>query len=339
MQINKFAYNHIQDLSKVFVSSQGLKIEWFDRWNPVLDEALDALPALTDYPRELYVKLCQNPGPARKIFALLSENKAPVSLAWLRQKHSHWEPLAQWLLPGAIFPVKPGYFIRTLEVLGLDLWIGFWRWNSPPQCSKLIRYYEDTSTYGIDCRFDYESYWREVGHYKNIRLRRNRCNKFKFVVNVSGTLEWTIKNWERKWRMNPNIESSNLEDQLFIARYLNKIGQYIVFSLLDQDEIIAGATLMVQGKDLVAGVNFRKPEYDWYGVGIYLLDQIFQWASTSGYRNLDIGGLHSYKEKWAPKIGHRYVFNICPEHLYLIRQGGKWLRTHRPKIRSNSRKL
>jgi hypothetical protein len=326
MQIMRSAYNRLQDLSRVLVPSQGLKIKWFDRWNPFLEEALDTLPVLCDYPVDLYVKLCQNPGPARKRFALLTEDKDPVSIVWIREKDSHWEPLAHWLLPGAIFPVKPGYFMRALEVLGLDMWIGCWRWNTPPPQSRLIRYYEDTPTYGIDCSADYESYWREVGHYKNVRLRRNRCNQFKFAVNQPGSLEWTIYNWERKWRIDPKIETSNLNDRLFIAKYLERIGQYYTFSLLDQNEIIAGATLLVQGKDLVAGVNYRKPEYDWYGVGIYLLDQIFQWAASSSYCNFDIGGLHNYKEKWAPKVGNRYVFNISPGHIYLIKRAGNWLR-------------
>jgi hypothetical protein len=320
MHIKKAAYIGLQDMSRALVPSQGLKIKWFDRWNPILEEALDSLPALGDFPTELYIKLCQNPGPVRKRFALLTEDKDPVSIAWIRDKDSHWEPLTQWLLPGAIFPVKPGYFMRTPEVLGLDMWVGFWRWNTPPPESRLIRYHEATPTYGIGCSEDFERYWRETGYFKTVRKQRNRCRQFKLAVNQSGSLEWTICNWERKWRIDPKIEASDLNDRLFIAKYLERMDQYFTFSLLDQDEIIAGATLMVQGKDLVAGVNYRKPGYDWYGVGIYIMDRIFQWAASSGYYNLDLGGLYDYKEKWAPQVGNRWVINICPEHIYQARR-------------------
>ena len=52
----------------------GLKVSWFDKWHSALDEALQNLPELDVCSHELYRLLIENPAPARKKVALVSEN-------------------------------------------------------------------------------------------------------------------------------------------------------------------------------------------------------------------------------------------------------------------------
>ncbi|GIK40331.1 MAG: hypothetical protein BroJett011_41640 [Chloroflexota bacterium] len=89
---------------------------------------------------------------------------------------------------------------------------------------------------------------------------------------------------------------------------------------------------MVHHNDLVAGVIYRKPEYDWYGVGVRLIDLVFSFAAEKGFETLDIGGGHDYKKYWAPQAGERWQFNICPECLYRVKQVVRWGRAVRREI-------
>ncbi len=99
----------------------GLRVKWFDSWHPVLDEALASLPETSACPHELYRQLVQNPGSMRKRTALITERGQPAAVVGLRQRGRHsWEPVTQWIIPGAIFPAKPGYWIPALEALGID---------------------------------------------------------------------------------------------------------------------------------------------------------------------------------------------------------------------------
>jgi CelD/BcsL family acetyltransferase involved in cellulose biosynthesis len=88
----------------------------------------------------------------------------------------------------------------------------------------------------------------------------------------------------------------------------------------------------VHHNDLVAGVIYREPEYDWYGVGVRLIDLVFSFAAEKGFETMDLGGGHDYKQKWAPQEGERWQFNVCPEYLYRAKQVVNWGRTVRQKV-------
>ena len=38
-------------------------------------------------------------------------------MAGLRNRWDNWEPVAQWIVPGVLFPVKEGYIFRVLAAL------------------------------------------------------------------------------------------------------------------------------------------------------------------------------------------------------------------------------
>lgn len=301
-----------------------LKVTWFEEWHPVLDEALQELPEKDNCPHELYRLLVQNPGSARKRTALVTERGTPIAVVGLRQTGRHqWEPITQWIIPGIVFPAQPEHLIPVLEALGVDIWVAWWRMESTPPPSRLMRYLESTPVYRMRCSDDFERYWRETKYFKTIQHKRNRCQEFTLAINPPGSAEWVIKNWDAKWRDNSAI-SPALSDRIIAAKYLEGLGQHYTLVLLDRDTPIGGATNTVHHKDLVAGVIYREPEYDWHGVGVRLIDLVFSFAAENGFETMDIGGGHDYKKHWAPQEGERWQFTICPEYLYRAKQVVNW---------------
>jgi len=299
----------------------GLKVDWFDAWHPALDDALREIPELEACSHELYRLLIQNPGPVRKRIALITEQGAPVAVACLRQKSRFlWEPILQWIIPGEPFPSKPGYLLRVIDALNLEVWVAWWRVEKEPGTSPLMRYIEATPTYRMRCSDDFEEYWRETGHFKTIRRIRNRCAELKLVVNTPGSAEWTIRNCEEKWREKDSPSDPGLADKILAANFMENQKQYYTFVLMDGETMAGGATMLVHQKDLVAGVMYREPEYHKQGVGDRLIDICFSFAKENGFEFVDIGGGHEYKKQWAPLGGERWWFNICPEPLYLLKE-------------------
>jgi hypothetical protein len=307
------------DIQSFLAEPDGLKVKWFDTWQPQVAEAIAALPDIEGYPQGFYNQLLQHSGPMPKRIALVSEKGQPAAVIGLRPRGAHWEPLTQWLLPGGLLVARPGYTMRVLKRLGLDIWAAWWRTPAPEPCST-TRFIQSTPTHRMDLTQNYEFFWRETGIFKTIRKVRNRCREFRFEVNRPGAAEWTIRNWEQRWRSDPAQETPQLADRLFIARTLEHHSLHYTFSLCDQDEIIAGATVFVHKNDLVAGVNYRKPEYDWHGVNERLIELVFTWATAAGYKIFDIGGGHEYKAKWAPQVGERLYIHTCPGYLYYAHQ-------------------
>ena len=88
-----------------------LRVTWFDDWHDDLDDALNELPELRDCPRQLFRMLHENPTGERKRTALITEHGTPVALLSLRDRGQSWVPVTHFLLPGVVFPTKPGYLI------------------------------------------------------------------------------------------------------------------------------------------------------------------------------------------------------------------------------------
>jgi hypothetical protein len=310
---------------RVLASYSGLRVTWFDGWHPALEEALQSLPEMETCPHELFRLLVQNPGPARKRAALVSEKGVPVAVVGLRQRgHYSWEPVTQWIVPGAIFPAQPGYLVRALEALGRDLWVAWWRMGGPPPFSPLIRSMESMPTHRMHSCQDFEQYWRETSHFKTVRRVRNRCRDLTLAINKPGAAAWTIRNWQSTWLDHPTSADPGLSDRILVAEYLERHGRHFTLSLLDGDRLAGSATLTVQHRDLVAGVLYREPEYDPYGIGNRLVDLSFCFAAEHGYETLDIGGGHDYKKHWAPQEGERWWFNISPEPLFWMKRTVQW---------------
>jgi GNAT superfamily N-acetyltransferase len=297
--------------------TQSLRVTWYHQWHPSLDAMLLELPATSGYPAEIFRVLCENtPTGSKKKIALVTASGSPLALVGLRQSGWHWEPVTQWLVPGMLFPTSTHDILSVLKALGQDIEVGWWRMDTPPPSSVDIRNLESTPTYRMKLADDYEAYWRHSGHMKAVRQARNRCCDFSFTVDSDGATEWTLRNWARQWSLDP----ASLHDRLAVASFLQQHGKHHSLLLSDGEKPVAGATLTVHNNDLVAGVIYRAPEYEWHGVGVRLIDASFSWASAAGYEDMDLGGGHDYKAKWAPQDGERWLFRWCPTHLHYLKR-------------------
>lgn len=304
-----------------------LKVTWFDSWHPALDEALRTLPEMEACSHELFRLLIQNPTSVHKRIALITRQGVPIAVAGLRQRGRYsWEPVTQWIIPGAVFPAQSECLIPALEAIRSEVWVAWWRMENSPPPSRLMRYMESTPTYRMRCSDDFEQYWRKNGFFKNIRNMRNRCQDFVLTVNAPGAAEWVIKNWGAKWLDDSALGSPSLSDRILAAKYMESCGRHYTLTLLDQDTPIGGTTNTVHKNDLVAGVLYREPQYERQGVGIRLIDLVFSFAAENGFEMFDMGGGHDYKKQWAPQEGERWWFNISPEPLYRAKQVINWVR-------------
>ena len=310
-----------------------LHVVWFKDWHAAIEEALKSLPESDNCPHELLKKLMEVPGTTPKRTALVTENGVPKAVAVLRQRGHHWEPVTTWIVPGIVAPSLQGDLIPALEALGFNINVAWWRMSTSLPRSRLMRSSECTPTYRIDFSNDFEDYWRQNGYFKTIRGKRNRCQKLTLKINAPGAAEWTIRNWEIKWREQPTIINPELFDRIAAAQYLENLGFHFTISLFDKDKIVGGATLTKHQNDLVAGVIYREPEYEWHGVGVRLIDLSISFAHENGFDGIDLGGGHEYKRHWAPMAGQHWLFNICPGYIYQGRRILNWGR----KLDKNTR--
>jgi GNAT superfamily N-acetyltransferase len=175
---------------------------------------------------------------------------------------------------------------------------------------------ELTPVYQMRCSEDFEEYWRQSGHWNTVQRSRKRCRDFSFAVNKPGAAEWIIKNWGPTWEQKPIV----MQDSILVAKYLETQGLHYSFILHDQDKPVAAHTFMLQGNDLVWAITYRDPAYDSYGVGTRLMDLAFHWAKDAGFKTIDLGGRHDYKIRWAPKASELWLFNVCPEPIFRVKQ-------------------
>ena len=315
-------------------AGQGLRLKAFDDWAPELDDALQVIPETEIFPHDLFRLLMKMSDPKKKQIILVTERGEPVAVAGLRNRSGYWEPVTQWIIPGVLFPVKHGYLSRVLPALGIELQIGWWRWQEDPPQIKCIRDAISEPTYGISLSEDYEKYWRETKLLRNIRTFRNRCKNFELKVNPPGGIEWTIRNWEAKWRPQGISEMPDLAERLQAAQYLQERGLLYSLLLFDRDEPAAGRTLIIHRNEVVAQVNYRNPKYDKYGAMNRLGDITFQWAQEMGFKSIDLGGSHDYKNTWAPENGRKWKFTICPGYIFFKKQASQLASSMKNKLGS-----
>jgi hypothetical protein len=298
-------------------ASQGLEVEVFPEWDPILEEILRAFPEDEICPHELFALLCQTRGKVAKKILLFREKGVPVALAGFRDTGYYWTPVTHYLVPGFIFPARDGYIIRSMAASGLRVNVAWWRWKSEPPQHPQIGYLRSIPTVGFDHAEDFEVFWQSVGQWKNIRKYRKRCETFRLVINEPGMTEKTIRNWGARWKPEGQPEMIDLEDRVLVATYLEKAGRCFVLTLFDNDEPTASIIWLNHRNNAVAYVNFRNPKYDWNGAMRCLIDRSFYWVREMGFEKLDLGGGFDYKEKWAPVGGTKWEFNVSPSNITL----------------------
>jgi hypothetical protein len=258
--------------------------------------------------------------PKSRRIRLVTERGVPVAVAGLRNRWGFWEPVAQWIVPGMLFPVKEGYMSRVLAALDLEVQIAWWRWNGPPPRMNCMGQIKMTPTRRMSLSEDFEHYWRESSLFRNIRRARNRCEGFELRIDAPNAAELIIRKWDAKWRPEGMREMPDLAERLTVARYLEERGLHHTLLLCDKDEPVAGGTLIVDRNDVVAHCSFRNPDYDRHWAMTWLMASIFHWSKERGFTKIDMGGSFDYKERWAPEEGEKWEFVVCPDYVRSERQ-------------------
>lgn len=302
-----------------------LKVRWFERWHPVLDEALQVLPELETCPHQLYRMLLGSPARTPKRVALVTEDRRPVAVAGLRRRKWFWEPVVDAVCSiRQAMPARDGYLFSSLSALGLDIWTG--GYERRPQADAPLRRVFPLPFYRLDCRADFEQYWRRAGNIKAVKAARARTRGYSLEVDAPGAAAWVIRNWDQKWRDHPARETIAVDDQLLAADYYEAHGRMHTLRLLQDGEPVAGHIFQVHRRSVVFTRTYRDARHEWQGVGTRLLDLAFQWAADSGFERIDLGSGHAYKQHWAPEDGARWYANVCPMHIYLPKQSLRLVR-------------
>jgi ribosomal protein S18 acetylase RimI-like enzyme len=295
--------------------NRGLQVAWFDRWYPVLDNALHELPEMPNCPHELFRTVMQNPGPTRKRIALVTEGPDPLAVVGLRQKGKYWLPVMQEIIPECIAPARDGFLFPALRALGVEVRIA--DWPIPPPRSARASSVMAVPVFSIHCQSDYEGYWRKSHYMETIRKARKRTEAFTFEVDRPGSAALIIAKWAEKWRDHPDQQTIIASDLVVAADYCQQRNRWHSFLLLDGDVAAAGATFPVHGNDLLGAVIFRDKRYNWQSAGNRLMDLITQWAAEHGFAKYELGGWYDYKAKCGPQDGEHWDFRICPLRQHL----------------------
>jgi GNAT superfamily N-acetyltransferase len=299
---------------------KGLRVEWPDYAldRETIEDALHELPESCDWPGLFDVLL--EPRGAEKQVALVLDREGPMAVVLLRATGpSSWEPATQWIVPGFLFPVRPGCTWLALETLRLSVRVGWWRYPEPPPSGPRIQNFRESLCCRMICTTDFDDYWKRSGNLSMVRQAQRRCKNFVLRADPEGGAEWTIRRWEEKWRSDPKVPMPAVEDRVAAAKFLEKSGKQHTFVLFDGDRPIAGVTFLAHSDSAVGQVMYRDPEYDRCGVGTYTMEAFFRWALRSGYKEIDMGGGHGYKQLWAPSSGYIYEFTVSPAETLLKR--------------------
>jgi hypothetical protein len=293
-----------------------MKVHWFHAWEPVLDDALSALPEQPTSPHALVRELATSPSALPKRTALVTEGDDVVAVVPLR-KHPHgWEPVTQWLVPGAVAPAQSGMVVPALVALNTRLVVAWWRMGDRP-LHRHVRRVRSVPVHrlAVDQR---EQYWRRSKQLQNVNSARRKCAHLSLRVNHPGDEEWVIRGWDSRWR-DGGAADPTLGDRILAARHLREAGVLRCLALTLDDQPVAGSTNFVHEQTLTAGLLHRDLDVGSVPTGVRLIDELFALAEQEGLDEVDLGGGHDYKGKWAPVGGHRYEFVVEPT-LALVRR-------------------
>jgi len=281
----------------------------------VLDEALRELPEMENCPHELFRLLMSNPSPVAKKSVLVCNRGRPVAVVGLRRRERHWELATRGVVSYCLAPALPEFLYPALAALRVDLWV-YWQNRPPPD--RVAHTVTPVQTYRLDCKTDFEAYWKQTGLIRSIRRSRRVAERFTFEVDSPRSAAWTIRHWADRWK---DVSASvSAPDFLVTAEYLQASHRLHSFCLLEEGTPVSGRIMFVDGDGLVLACTSYLEEYRQLGVGIRLFDQSSQWATKAGYATISLGGGDAYKAQWAPQGETIWTFNIAPNHIYLAKR-------------------
>jgi GNAT superfamily N-acetyltransferase len=301
-----------------------IRREVFGGWSPALESAATALPESEMCSRDLLRRVCATSMPKRIVLA--RDADGPVAIVPFFEQGNRWEPMLQWVVPATLGLVRAGADVLAAFPQLVRTHVGWWRQSAPPPASFAIYNVQHVRSHGMPLADDPVPHWKSSGHWNTVRQSRNKCTEYALRVNAPGMAEWTIRNWEGHWRATTGGSYPEMPVRLVAAAELEGRGVHHTLTLHDGEKPLAGHTFLRHGLDVVWQVTYRDVEYDRQGVGTRLMDLAFDWARALGARNIDLGGLHAYKGRWAPELGDRYEFDHLHPAVRALRAGARRVR-------------
>lgn len=306
------------------------RVYWFERWHPSLDDALHELPEGETCSHDLLKLLADNPSPARKRIALVTERDQPIGVVALRRRNWHWDLVTEGVAPAAFPPVAASREVDVLSALGLFVWVN--EWERPVPQDRNVHFVQYEPIFRASTRVDFDAYWRDHGNTNSIKKARKRCEALGSVsleVDAPDAAVWTVERWEQAWAGDSWAETTAAPDIKAAARYLTESRQYHAFRLLIDEKPVAGLNTFVRGNALVMANSGRDPEFDRARPGVLLDELFFRWSANSPYERVDLGGGFDYKARWSDPDGVRARFSVAPSHLAAARFGlvaARWMK-------------
>ena len=180
-----------------------------------------------------------------------------------------------------------------------------------------------------------EEFWRSTDLRRNIKNIRNRTARMRVEVGNLAHVAPVVSEWHGRWARG-DADDIAVRARLAIAHALEPAGAHVTVALLDGDEIAAGATNFVHRGEMVAGVSHVSPKYRQLGVGVRLIDAVFDVAEQRGLTTFDLGGGADYKQKWAPIGGERAEFNVASARVRLLRRISRFAKRIAPVVTISS---
>ena len=293
-----------------------LEVRWLPGWTPEAEEALAALPPMSNCPPDLFRKLMTNPEAGAKRCAMVSRNGAPVALIGLRHRGGHrWQLVTdREVSPRSWAPTAAGWLFPSLRALQSDVEINEWDRPLPEFARAATRY----PLYQLDLQANYRDYWRQTGRYGKLKEAEARTRKLTFEVDTAGIAAWTIRTWSERWG-----EQNAASDLLLAADYFSGCGRLHAFALMDTGIQCAGLTALADGDDLILLTTARLDADDSRGVGTRVHELAIDWASGRGFKTVTfgIGRVDSYKRWWAPAVSDSWSFRVHPASLDVLKRG------------------
>jgi hypothetical protein len=312
----------MQRVGSLFGGQRDLRVRWSNAWDEVAEAAQLALPPMPCCSRDLYRALAQNPCSTDKRVAVVFKGGEPTAVVALRRRQLHWELVTDSVVPWCLFPAREGEHARALAALNIPLRLVLDR--EPDALGP--QEWQPYEFFRADLRANYEKHWRDAGHHNSVRQARNKTNTLTVAVDRSGDIRRVTSGWASTWSEDPEQESTSAPDRILAGEALASEGRFHVVTLLDGDHCVAGSTFYVHEDAVILQTVYRELARTKQGVGTRVQDAAFQWAAEAGYRWMDLGGGGSYKGRWAPAHGSRYMAHWTPAVLRVLKQGGQLLK-------------
>jgi GNAT superfamily N-acetyltransferase len=311
-----------------------LKVSWHTSVTAEVEEALFVLPECETCPHDLYRKLLTLPRHEPMRIAVVREAGQPIAVAGtLPRSRLSADSLTNWLFPGTAFPVLSSRRLAALKALGREVHLSWWRMGEPVPNDPAVADVDIKPTYRMEDISRREEFWRSTDLRRKIKNIRNRTTRLRVEVGNLSHVAPIVAGWHAKWT-GGDPGDAIVRARIAIAHALEGEGRHITLALLDGDEIAAGSTNFVHRGELVAGVSYMSDNYRQLGVGVRMIDAMFDEAGRRGIKAFDLGGGGDYKQKWAPIGGERAKFSVASPALRMMRRMTHIVKSAVPRGRS-----